>query len=100
MKLIIISLILNVIGALMLTIAALTNRPYVRVYDNGKWKGYEWSGWNPFLKITPPSGKIERKIKLSRKVPKSGFFPPTHKLNIFGFVCILAGFFIQLLFYI
>jgi hypothetical protein len=90
-------LIFTAIGALILMLNNLFTGWHQRVYGQSLNKRYWWMGWRPFLKITHPDGKIERKVKLDHKVIVEGFIPPKYFWEIIGFLCILIGTILQII---
>jgi len=90
-------LILTALGALVLTLNNILTGWHQRVYGQ-KWnKRYWWEGWRPFLKITHPDGRIERRIKWNHKTPVSWFLPPKYIWEIIGFLLILIGTILQII---
>jgi len=80
MNLVVLGLSFDMVGVLILTLVAIFDYPHQRIFGEKEWwKRYWWSGWRPFLKISHPSGKIERKIKWTHKAPVYGFIPPKHQ---------------------
>ena len=89
-------LILNFAGSIILMIVIFFGCEHQKIYTNPWHKKYRWLGWRPFLKISHPSGKIERKIKWTHKVIVECCIPPVHLWNAVGFLYMSAGFFLQL----
>ena len=101
MNLGILGLIFDIVGVFILTLVAIFDYPHQRIFGEKEWwKRYWWEGWRPFLKIRPPSGKVERKIKWTHKAAVYGFIPPKYQWNIIGFIYVLVGFILQLKFYL
>ena len=91
-----IGIILDIIGALIFLIVNLSGLWHQKNYAEKWTKRYWWHGWRPFFKISPPLGRVERKIKLTRKVIVYGAIPPQHQWNIVGFLYIVGGSLLQL----
>lgn len=92
----ILGLISTAFGALILLLNNIFTGWHQRVYGQPLNKRYWWMGWRPFLKITHPSGKIERKIKWDHMATVEGFIPPKYKWEIAGFLFILIGTILQI----
>lgn len=100
-NLVVLGLILDIVGVCILVIITILNPHYGKYINKPFWtKRYWWLGWRPFLKISHPSGKVERKIKWAHKAVVHGFIPPKHQWNIMGFLFVLIGFILQLKFYL
>lgn len=96
MKLMIIGLIFTLIGALILVLNTIFGGWHQKTYINSWKKRFYWMGWRPFFKISHPSGKVERKIKWTRKVIVNGFIPPKYMWELIGFLFILIGVILQI----
>ena len=90
-------IILVVLGALVLLLKNTLVGEHNKIYTNPWYKRYWWMGWRPFYKISPPLEKVERKIKLTRRVIVYGFIPPRYQLEILGFLLILIGAIFQII---
>ena len=99
MNLVILGLILDIVGVFIITLTTIINPWHGRREDLKWWNGkrYWWHGWRPFYKNTQTKKWV---IKLNHKPMVEGIIPPKYKLEIFGFLCILAGFILQLIFYL
>ncbi len=99
-SLVIWGLILDIFGVFILVMVSIWDPSYQKREDLKWWeKRYSWSGWRPIFKIRPPSKKAYWRIKLNCMVSTRGFMPPKHKWNTIGFLCVLIGFLLQILFY-
>ena len=97
MNLATLGLIFTAFGALILLLNNILTGWHQRVYGQPGGKRYYWMGWRPLYKIGPPSGKIEWKVKLTRKVLVYGVIPPKYFWEIIGFLFILIGAIIQII---
>ena len=96
--LLVLGLIFDIIGVFILTLVAIIDYPHTRIFGEKEWwKRYWWEGWRPIYKNTKT---LEWKIKLNSMVVRYGFIPPKHQWNIVGFLFVLAGFLLQLKFYL
>ena len=100
-SLVVLGLIFDIVGVLILTGVAIFDYQHQRNFGEKEWrKRYRWQGWRPLFKISPPSGKTYWRIKWTCKVVRYGFIPPKHQWNIVGFLFVLTGFLLQLIFYL
>lgn len=91
-------LIFTAFGALILFLNNIFTGWHQRAFGEKEWwKRYWWMGWRPLIRITHPSGKIERRIKWNRKVITSGFLPPKYQFEVIGFLYILIGTILQMI---
>jgi len=97
MNLVILGLIFDIIGVFILVVGSIWN-PWHQRREDLKWweKRYFWSGWRPIWRNTKT---LNLEIKLNNFSSRHGFIPPKYKLDIIGFLFILAGFGLQLKFY-
>ena len=93
----VLGLIFNFVGAFVLILVSLFGKWHQKNYANHWTKRYWWEGWRPIYKNTKT---LEWKIKLNSMVVRYGFIPPKHQWNIVGFLFVLAGFLLQLKFYL
>ena len=98
MNLVVLGLILDIIGVLILVIMSILSPWHGKREDLKFWqKRYWWNGWRPFYKNTKT---LKWVIKWNRIVFVDGFIPPRYKGEIIGFLFILIGFILQLIFYL
>lgn len=98
MSLVVWGLSLDIIGVLILTLVTIINYPHQRIFGEKEWwKRYWWMGWRPFYKNTKT---LSWKVRLNRMVIVYGPIPPKHVWNIIGFLFILVGFLLQIMFYL
>lgn len=98
MNLGVLGLIFDIVGVLILTLVAIVDYPHQRIFNQKEWwKRYWWQGWRPFYKNTQT---LKWKMKLNSMVVRYGFIPPKHQWDIIGFLFVLAGFILQLKFYL
>jgi len=98
MNLVILGLILDIMGVSILVFVTIWSPWHQRIFrEKKRWKRYYWSSWRPLYKNTKT---LKWKIKWSRKILVYGVIPPTYQLNIIGFLCILLGFILQLIFFL
>lgn len=98
MNLVIYGLIFDIVGVAILTIVAIWNPHYTIIGGEKEWwKKYSWWIWSPIYRNTET---LEWKINWNRMEFKKGLIPPKHKGNILGFLFILLGFILQLIFYL
>jgi len=101
MDIMISALILEITGAFILTLVAIFDYPHTRIYEKKRWwERYWWSGWRPIFRVRPPNEKARWRLKWNSFIVRYGFIPPKHQWNIIGFLCILAGFILQIKFYL
>ena len=94
----VLGLIYDIVGVFILTLVAIIDYPHQRIFNQKEWwKRYWWQGWRPIYKNTQT---LKWKIKLNSVVVRYGFIPPKHQWNIIGFLFVLAGFLLQLKFYL
>jgi len=87
------------IGVFILTITTMIN-PWHGRREDLKWhnkKKYWWIGWRPLYRDTKT---LKWVFMLRHKPIVEGIIPPRHKLEIIGFLFILVGFALQLIFYL
>ena len=100
-NLVVLGLILDIIGVFILTLVAIINYPHQRIFGEKEWwKKYYWMGWRPIFKVRPPKEKARWMVKWKHKVVRYGVIPPIYQWNIVGFLFVMTGFFLQLLFYL
>jgi len=93
-------LIFDIIGVLIITLVTIFDYPHQRVFGEKEWwKRYYWEGWRPIFRIDPSNEKARWKLKWGCFIIRYGFIPPNYKWNIIGFLYILIGFILQLIFY-
>lgn len=97
MKLSILGLAFGLMGTLILLLNNIFTGWHNKDYGQPWNKRYYWNAWRPLIKITHPSGKIERKIKWTHKAIVYGFIPPKYRWEILGFLFILFGVILQIL---
>jgi hypothetical protein len=97
MDLITLGIIAIAIGALILLLNNLFTGWHQKDYSQPWYKRYYWNGWRPLIKISPPSGKIEWKVRLTRKVLVYGPISPKYFWEIIGFLSILIGTILQII---
>lgn len=100
MNLFILGLVPDIVGVFILTLVAIIDYPHHRNYGQPLSKRFWWIGWKPLFKIHPPSEKPKWKIKWNHRIVRYWVIPPKYQWNIIGFVCILVGFILQLIFYL
>ena len=101
MNVVISGLIFDIVGVLILTLVAIFDYPHQRVFGEKEWwKRYWWQGWRPIFKISPPLEKSRWKLKWTHWVVVYGIIPPKYQWDIIGFLFILIGFLLQLMFYL
>ena len=93
-------LVFDIIGVFILTLVTIFDYPHQRVYGQPLGKRYWWMGWNPLFKIHPTSAKSKWKVKWNHMIVREGIIPPKYQWNIIGFMLVLAGFILQLKFYL
>lgn len=98
--LVILGLGFDIVGVFILTLVAIIDYSYTRIYQRNWWERYYWQGWKPISRISPPSKKAYWEMTWKHKVVRYGFIPPSHLWNIVGFIYILIGFSLQILFYL
>ncbi|VVB79905.1 Uncharacterised protein [uncultured archaeon] len=97
MNLIIWGLILDIIGVFILAFSTAVSSWHGK-YNFPFWKKrYYWNGWRPFYRNTETK---KLTWKWNHKPLVFGWIPPKYKLDIFGFLLILTGFILQLIFYL
>ena len=98
MNLVILGLIFDIIGVLILVVVSIWNPWHLRREDLKWWKKrYSWQSRRPIYKDTKT---LKWKIKWNRIVLVKGFIPPKYKGDIIGFLFILLGFILQLVFFL
>ena len=94
----VLGLIYDIVGVFILTLVAIIDYPHQRIFNQGEWwKRYLWRGWRPIYRNTQT---LKWKIKLNSMIVRYGFIPPKYQWNIIGFLFVLAGFLLQLKFYL
>ena len=90
-----VGLIFTAIGAFILLLNNLLTGWHQKINGQPLNRTYWWMGWRPFYRDTETK-KI--KIKWKRKIIIEGSIPPKYKLEILGFLCILIGTSLQIIF--
>lgn len=99
MSLAVIGLIFDIVGVSILTLITMISPRHGRREDVKWWskERYWWNGWRPIYRNTK-TGKLV--LKWNHKPVVEGQIPPKHQLEIIGFLFILIGFILQLIFYL
>lgn len=99
----IVGLFWDIIGVFILTLVTIINPHYQTTYPNRSFfgkppnKSHWWHSRRPFYKDTKT---LKWKMNLKRVVIIDGIIPPKNKWNAVGFLCILIGFSLQILYYL
>ena len=98
-NLVVLGLIFDIVGVFIITITTIINPRYQRREDVKWWdkRRYWWNGWKPLYKNTETKKWC---WNWKRKPIVEWIIPPKHQLEIFGFLLILIGFWLQLIFYL
>jgi len=98
MNLAILGIVSDLIGVFILTLVAIIDYPHQRIFNQDRWwKKYWWMGWRPFYRDTQT---LEWKRELNRRVIVYHLVPPRQQWILIGFLFILVGFSLQLIFYL
>lgn len=93
-----IGIILTVIGALTFLLNNTVTGWHQRVHGR-KWnERFYWMSWKPIIGIKQPTGRKKVRIKIKHKALVYGMIPPKYKLEITGFLLILTGAILQMIY--
>jgi len=97
MNLVIMGLALDILGVFIITITEIVNPRFGKIYGQPLKKTYWWNGWRPVYRNTKTLRLV---LKWNHKPVVEGMLPPKYKFELIGLGLIIAGFILQLIFYI